>query len=53
MTETHATESKPAAPKSGTTPKKKIHRVCISCNYMFEVNPDDFAAKHCPKCHKG
>jgi hypothetical protein len=55
MTETHTTETKPETPKPGASalPKKKIHRVCISCNYMFEVSVDDFTAKHCPKCHKG
>ncbi len=54
MTETHSAEAKTEAAKQGTSapPKKKIHRVCITCNYMFEVTPDNFAAKHCPKCHK-
>jgi hypothetical protein len=48
--EAKAEAGKPAA---GTAPPKKIHRVCIGCNYMFEVTADNFAAKHCPKCHKG
>ena len=54
MTETHSAESKDQAAKPHTgAPPKKIHRVCITCNYMFEVSPDDYSAKHCPKCHKG
>lgn len=53
MSEAHTTETKSDAAKTGASaPPKKIHRVCISCNYMFEVTPDNFAAKHCPKCHK-
>jgi hypothetical protein len=31
---------------------KKIHRVCIGCNNMFEVTMDNYEAKHCPACHK-
>ena len=52
MSEAHTTESKIESAKPGLPPPKKIHRVCIGCNYMFEVTPDNFAAKHCPKCHK-
>ena len=52
MSEAHTTESKIETAKPGAPPPKKIHRVCITCNYMFEVTPDNFAAKHCPKCHK-
>jgi hypothetical protein len=53
MIEAHTTETKSDAAKPGASAQpKKIHRVCISCNYMFEVTPDNFAAKHCPKCHK-
>ena len=53
MSEAHTTESKSEAAKPGAPPAKKIHRVCIGCNYMFEVTLENFAAKHCPKCHKG
>ena len=55
MTETHTTGTKTDAAKSGASalPAKKIHRVCIGCNYMFEVTLENFTAKHCPKCHKG
>lgn len=45
--ETNSEEAKPGAPP------KKIHRVCIGCNYMFLVTLENFTAKHCPKCHKG
>jgi rRNA maturation endonuclease Nob1 len=31
---------------------KKIHRVCIGCNNMFEVTMENYEAKHCPACHK-
>ena len=53
MSEAHATETKHEAAKPGAPPAKKIHRVCIGCNYMFEVTLENFTAKHCPKCHKG
>jgi len=33
-------------------PPRIIHRVCISCNNMFEVTPENYDAKHCPNCHK-
>jgi hypothetical protein len=33
--------------------KPKIHRVCTTCNNMFEVTMDKFEAKICPNCHKG
>jgi membrane protease subunit (stomatin/prohibitin family) len=39
--------------KADTSAKPKIHRVCISCNNMFEVTIDNYEAKHCPNCHKG
>lgn len=29
-----------------------IHRVCITCNNMFRVTPDNYEAKQCPNCHK-
>ncbi len=38
--------------KTDANPKPKIHRVCISCNNMFEVSIDDYEAKHCPNCRK-
>ncbi len=30
-----------------------LHRVCIQCNNMFRVTPENFDAKQCPNCHKG
>ncbi len=42
------TETKPADAK-----KPPLHRVCIQCNNMFRVTPENYEAKHCPNCHKG
>jgi hypothetical protein len=42
------TETKPADAK-----KPVLHRVCIQCNNMFRVTPENYDAKHCPNCHKG
>ncbi|MBZ5702836.1 MAG: hypothetical protein LAN84_13435 [Acidobacteriia bacterium] len=56
--------SEPAAPQP-TKPEHKgpppvpplgapaIHRVCIQCNGMFRVAPENYDAKQCPNCHKG
>jgi hypothetical protein len=33
--------------------KRVLHRVCIQCNNMFRVTPENFDAKQCPNCHKG
>ncbi len=33
--------------------KPVIHRVCIQCNNMFRVSPENYDAKQCPNCHKG
>jgi hypothetical protein len=52
MSQAQSSETKTEA-KPGALPAKKIHRVCIGCNYMFEVTLENFTAKHCPKCHKG
>ena len=30
-----------------------LHRVCIQCNNMFRVTPENYDAKQCPNCHKG
>jgi len=30
-----------------------IHRVCVTCNGMFRVTPENYEAKQCPNCHKG
>lgn len=46
------TEHKPehaAAPPGAAA----IHRVCVQCNNMFRVTPENFDAKQCPNCHKG
>ena len=40
------------APDPAAAQKPKIHRVCISCNNMFEVTIDNYEAKHCSACHK-
>jgi hypothetical protein len=58
-------ETTPAKPETAGAPathghthdpeaanKPKIHRVCISCNNMFEVTIDNYEAKHCAVCHK-
>lgn len=37
----------------GAGVKPVIHRVCIQCNNMFRVTPENFDAKQCPNCHKG
>lgn len=40
--------------KAGDAKKPPVlHRVCIQCNNMFRVTPENFEAKHCPNCHKG
>ncbi|HYA97589.1 MAG TPA: hypothetical protein VEH49_05805 [Methylomirabilota bacterium] len=41
----------PALPPPPGAPA--LHRVCIQCNNMFRVSPEDFDAKQCPACHKG
>ena len=46
-TETTKTESKP-----GDSKQPFIHRVCIQCNNMFRVTPENFEAKHCSNCRK-
>jgi hypothetical protein len=44
-------------PTSETQPGKKpapvLHRVCITCNNMFRVTPENYEAKQCTTCHKG
>jgi len=39
--------------QAGPDVKPVIHRVCIQCNNMFRVTPENFDAKQCPNCHKG
>lgn len=39
--------------EKGTPPKPVIHRVCVTCNNMFRVTPENYEAKQCPNCHKG
>lgn len=54
-------ESAPAGQKTEHKPEHAtipagapvIHRVCIQCNNMFRVTPENFDAKQCPNCHKG
>jgi hypothetical protein len=52
--------NEPAAPRAHSpkheapTPGQPVlHRVCIQCNNMFRVTPENFDAKQCPNCHKG
>jgi hypothetical protein len=42
-------QEKPAPPAASPV----LHRVCIQCNNMFRVPPEQFDAKQCPNCHKG
>jgi len=35
-----------------TKPKPVIHRVCVTCNNMFQVTTENYEAKQCPNCHK-
>jgi hypothetical protein len=45
---------KPGFPTQGAeTQKPLIHRVCVTCNNMFQVTPERYEAKQCPACHKG
>ena len=41
------TETKP-----DTSTAPVIHRVCVTCNNMFRVTPENYEAKQCPACHK-
>ena len=45
----HGPQEKPARPPASPV----LHRVCIQCNNMFRVPPEQFDAKQCPNCHKG
>ncbi len=45
-------EAQKSESKSGTQPQPVIHRVCITCNNMFRVTPENYQAKQCPICHK-
>lgn len=44
-------EAHNATPPRGS--RRVLHRVCIQCNNMFRVNPENYDAKQCPNCHKG
>jgi hypothetical protein len=56
-----SSESAPLSPKTEHKPEHAanppgapaIHRVCVQCNNMFRVTPENFDAKQCPNCHKG
>lgn len=50
MSETTPTKHEP---KQDAGDKPKIHRVCITCNNMFEVTADNYESKQCRNCHKG
>ena len=39
--------------RESATAGRRIHRVCIGCNNMFEVTMENYEAKHCSACHKG
>jgi hypothetical protein len=46
----------PAAKHNAPPPRESrrvLHRVCIQCNNMFRVTPENFDAKQCANCHKG
>ena len=52
--------AEPAPPQTHTTKHESptpgqpvLHRVCIQCNNMFRVTPENFDAKQCANCHKG
>ncbi len=47
MNEPQKSENKPE-----TQSQPVIHRVCVTCNNMFRVTPDNYEAKQCPNCHK-
>ncbi len=33
-------------------PAPRIHRVCVTCNNMFETDPSHLDAKYCPVCRR-
>lgn len=47
----HKTQTHNAPPPRGSD--RVLHRVCIQCNNMFRVTPENYDAKQCPNCHKG
>jgi hypothetical protein len=53
MSQEHSSNPHLEAPKPGEPPKPVLHRVCIQCNNMFRVTPENYDAKQCPNCHKG
>ena len=53
MSEPQKTENKPESPHKPPTQGRVIHRVCITCNGMFRVTPENYEAKQCATCHKG
>ncbi len=50
---TEPTRSEKSETPQGTAPKPVLHRVCVTCNNMFRVAPENYEAKQCPNCHKG
>ena len=52
MSSEQSSEPKTHAPPP-TAPQQVIHRVCVQCNNMFRVSPENYEAKQCPNCHKG
>ena len=32
--------------------RQPIHRVCVTCNNMFETDIEHIDAKHCPVCRR-
>jgi hypothetical protein len=53
MTEAQVTSEKQRPDQPPRDSKRVLHRVCIQCNNMFRVTPENFEAKQCPNCHKG
>jgi len=53
MNEPPKTKHEAEASQGSPAQRRVIHRVCITCNGMFRVPPENYEAKHCPNCHKG
>jgi len=53
MSEPQKTEHKPEESHKPPAEGRVIHRVCITCNNMFRVTPENIDTKQCSNCHKG
>jgi hypothetical protein len=45
-------QHEPTTESHSGKPAPVIHRVCVTCNNMFRVSPENYDAKQCPNCHK-